>query len=244
MLSIGDRMKSYYEDASRIYLTRRTPVIIRVDGKVFHSLTKRYGIEKPFDERFIACMSMTALHMCSNIQGVKLAYVQSDEISLLLTDYDGLETDAWFGYNLQKIVSVSASIATAIFNGELYNRILTHELAPQVYAHFDARAFNIPKEEVNNYFHWRQIDAIRNSILSLAQSHFSHAAIHKKSTKELREMLKEKGADWEGLVLWLQRGQCVIKKPYKVGSETRTGWDSDRNIPLFVENREYIEQYI
>src|SRR5579863_8752708 len=111
--SLGDRMKGY-EDAYRIYLTGRTPLISRVDGKAFHTLT--HGLDKPFDETFINCMLHTALILSEEIQGVKLAYWQSDEISLLITDYDTLTTQAPFDKNLQKLVSISAGIATEAFN--------------------------------------------------------------------------------------------------------------------------------
>ena len=244
MLSLGDRMKSYYEDVARIYLTRRTPVIIRVDGKAFHTLTRKLKLKKPFDENFISCMTDTACGLCSEIQGAKIAYVQSDEISILVTDYDNLETDAWFGYNLQKIVSVSSSIATARFNGALYNRILRDTPPATVFAYFDARAFNIPREEVANYFHWRQVDAIRNSTAGLAQSHFSHKELHKKNVGQMREVLVLKDIYWERLATWLQRGICITKKAYTVEGVEKTGWDIDQDIPLFSEQRDYIEQYI
>ena len=149
---IGDRMKKNYENRARTYLTRRTPVIIRLDGKAFHTLTR--DCEKPFDDRFGWAMQKTGSMLVHLIQGCLCAYVQSDEISLLLTDYRRFNTEAWFDYNLQKIVSVSAAMATAYFN-EYYDsdRI----------AFFDSRAFNLPREEVNNYFVWRQKDWIRNS---------------------------------------------------------------------------------
>ena len=112
--SLGDRMKENYENRSKTYLTRRTPVIIRLDGKAFHSFTR--GMKKPYDEIFHNTMNATMKYLCENIQGCKLGYTQSDEITLLLTDYDTLTTSAWFDYNVQKICSVSASMATMAFN--------------------------------------------------------------------------------------------------------------------------------
>ena len=111
--SLENRMKAY-EHITRNYLTRRIPVIIRIDGKAFHTFTK--GIKRPFDDKLHEVMEVTTKLLLSNIQGCKLAYTQSDEISLLLTDYDAIETDAWFGYNIQKIASISASMATLYFN--------------------------------------------------------------------------------------------------------------------------------
>lgn len=111
---IMQRMKNNYENRSKTFLTRRTPVIIRIDGKAFHTYTK--SLNKPFDEGLIDDMITTTIHLCENIQGAKAGYCQSDEISILVTDYENLETDAWFNYNVQKMTSVSASIATGIFN--------------------------------------------------------------------------------------------------------------------------------
>lgn len=112
--TLGDRMKNNYENITRYYLTRRMPVIIRIDGKAFHTFTR--GFKKPFDDVLVKTMQDTMRYLCENIQGCVLGYTQSDEISLVLTDYAELTTDAWFGNNLQKMCSVSASMATLAFN--------------------------------------------------------------------------------------------------------------------------------
>lgn len=113
--SLGDRMKGY-EGVSRNFLTRRVPAIIRLDGKAFHTFTK--GMEKPFDPVLTQAMQETMKYLCENIQGCVLGYTQSNEITLVLTDYATIQTDAWFGYNIQKMCSVSASMATMAFNRE------------------------------------------------------------------------------------------------------------------------------
>jgi len=188
MVSIGDRMKANYEDRYRIKLTRRTPVIIRLDGKAFHTLTKK--CEEPFDKAFCDCMDETAFELCTDIQGAKCAYVQSDEISILLTDFDSLETEAWFDYSLQKLVSVSASLAVFYF---------LREWKPVGPVAFDARAFNVPKDDVCNYFIWRQQDWKRNSIEMLARAHFSHLELCRKNQSDMHEMLHMKGVNWAKL---------------------------------------------
>jgi len=186
--SIGNRMKENYENRQKLFLTRRTPVIIRLDGKAFHTFTK--GLEKPFDLTLHRTMVETTKFLMEQIQGAQLAYTQSDEISILVTDYDYFETEAWFDYNIQKLTSVSASLATGFFNWESpFNRI----------AYFDSRVFNIPKEEVMNYFLWRFQDWKRNSIQLLGQSLFSHKELHKKNQHEIIEMCKVKGHDWNAL---------------------------------------------
>lgn len=188
MKSLGDRMKENYENRSRYKLSRRIPVIIRLDGKAFHTVTKH--CEKPFDEQFNNCMLQTADYLMKNIQGAKLAYVQSDEISILVTDYTNLNTDAWFDYNLQKMTSISAGMASAVFS-----KLWTSDGVNI----FDSRAFNIPKEDVNNYFVWRQQDWLRNSIQMLGQAHFSHQEMQCKNASNIHEMLHTKDINWADL---------------------------------------------
>jgi tRNA(His) 5'-end guanylyltransferase len=219
--SIGNRMKENYEDRYRIKLTRRTPVIIRLDGKAFHNLTK--GCQKPFDDSFQSCMQETSRKLLEEIQGAKCCYTQSDEISVLLTDFDNLNSESWFDYNLQKIVSISASIASVYFSN-MYCK----------FAVFDSRAFNIPKEEACNYFIWRQQDWIRNSLQMMAQSLYSHKELHKKNTSDMHEMIFKKGLNWNnidnkyknGVFIYLSESSFLIKHDQ-----------------IFTKNRELINQY-
>lgn len=276
--SLGDRMKGY-ENISRIYLTRRTPVIIRIDGKTFHSFTR--GFAKPFDDILIKSMQDTSKYLCENIMGCKLAYTQSDEISLLLVDYEKFGTQAWFDNNLQKMVSVAASMATMAFNKFFMREVLEEKFeweagfTPQSVmiqerhqkyidnlktainkgAMFDARAFILPKEEVNNYFIWRQQDATRNSIQMVAQSNFSHKELQGKSCNALQDMLHEqKGINWNDYPTVYKRGSCIIKV-YDVitqydevenicGYTERTKWIVDKEIPIFTQDRDYINKYV
>jgi tRNA(His) guanylyltransferase len=183
---IMKRMKDNYESRYEFYLTRRTPVIIRLDGIAFHTYTK--NAVKPFDDQIIFAMQQAALELCRKISGVKCAYVFSDEISLLLTDYDRLGTQAWYDYSLNKMLSASASIASALFN-----KIMQREYD----ALFDSRAFNIPEHDVNNYFVARQRDAIKNSIGSFANYYFSSNELENVSNDDRIRMLYDKhGVDW------------------------------------------------
>lgn len=228
--SLGDRMKKY-ENIWRFYLPIRMPLIIRIDGKAFHSLTRKF--DKPFDQNFINAMEKTTLSLCENIEGCKLAYTQSDEISLLLTDYENFDTQAWFQKNLQKIVSVSASIATLAFSKFIDGGL------------FDSRAFVLSKEEVVNYFIWRQQDATRNAIQGLGQANFSHKQLMNKSCDEIQCMLLEqKNINFNDLPITHKRGTCCIKEYYEYNNSKRTRWISDWEIPIFTENREYIEKFI
>lgn len=185
MRAIGDRIKDNYENRARYELTRRTPVIVRLDGKAFHTFTR--GMNKPFDQRLIDAMVSGAQAVADNMQGFKAAYIQSDEVSFVMTDYDTLQTDAWFGYNKSKIESISASIMTAAFN---------RHIGLDKDAYFDARSFNIPREEVVNYFLWRALDWERNSLAMYCQSLFSHKQLHGKGKADQHELLYSCGRNW------------------------------------------------
>ncbi len=261
--SLGNRMKNY-ENISRIYLTKKSPVIIRIDGKAFHTFTR--GLKKPFDPLFMEVMQIVAQKLCATISGCKLAYIQSDEISLLLTDYDTTDTQPWFDNNLQKLVSVSASIATLAFNKAFEQRA---ELVFDAYsdmwnisesetkyrdcliacvskgAMFDARAFILPKEEVCNYFIWRQQDATRNSILSVAQSVFSAKEMQGKKCNVLQDMLfTQKSINWNECTATEKRGSCVIKTVVNQNGVDRQKWVIDNDIPIFTADKNYIEKNV
>lgn len=268
--TIGDRMKNNYENITRYYLTRRMPVIIRVDGRSFHTFTK--GFKKPFDDILVKTMQDTMKYLCENIQGCVLGYTQSDEISLVLTDYAELTTDAWFGNNLQKMCSVSASMATLAFNKaftrniskqskRFYTEYLeekdasyieTLEIAMNKGAMFDSRVFTVPKEEVCNYLIWRQQDATRNSILSVGIANFSQKELHCKSCNDIQDMLMlQKSINWNDYATTLKRGSCCIKKviqdpdvDIKDGAYPVTRWVIDDEIPIFTQDRNYVEKLI
>ena len=255
---LGSRMKNFYEAIPKIKLMRRTPVAIRLDGRAFHTFTK--GFQKPFDPVLVETMQETMKYLCENIQGCVLGYTQSDEITLILVDYKKLTSAAWFDYDVQKVCSVSAGMATAAFNQYFkdivnedweYYTACKHDLPMPIWtkltecyhdkigtATFDSRCFNIPREEVANLIYWRQLDAIRNSIQSVGQTYFSKAELKGKSCKEIKKMLLEKyWLNWDEIDTPLQRGSCYVKQ--------KNGWSVDKNIPMFKgEDRKYIENLI
>ena len=236
--AMGDRFKEY-EAVSNIKLTRRTPVILRLDMCHGHTFTK--GFDKPFDKTFIHCMQHTMKYLCENVQNCVFAYTQSDEISLVLVDYKTLETSAWFDNKVEKICSVAASFATYAFNksfAEEY-QYSKYKHAYESGAIFDCRCFNVPKEEVANYFYWRQKDAVRNSVEATAQANFPQKKLLGKCQRDLLEMLKGIGVDWYAYPLWIQRGAACLKIP-------EIGWSIEENIPIFKgeEGRDFIERYI
>jgi len=253
---LSDRMKTYYENRTKTYLPRRTYTIIRLDGKAFHTYTK--GLKKPFDVDFISDMDDTACYLCKNIQGVKMAFVQSDEISILLTDFEKLTTDAWYDGNVQKITSVSASLTTGKFNELRYlrnfdaltnesNIILPNEIVECLTnktAFFDSRTYTIPNNvEVENYFIWRQQDTIRNSVASLSQSLFSSHELYNKNTNQQKCMCVSKNTDWNDLPIKHKHGRLIVKQSYTKNDSIRTKWVSV-GVPLFTEEREILTKLI
>lgn len=248
--SLGDRMKAY-EAATGSVLVPRMPTIIRVDGKAFHTFTKR--INDNIDpshrtgpsERLHKVMLWTAHVMCQRIQNVAFAYTQSDEISFLLRDYDKLETQQWFGGKVQKIASVSAAMAATYFNHFWKVEFGEESCLDSFYdlALFDSRVFQITKEDTANYFVWRQKDATRNSIQFIARKFFSHKELHGKSNSEIQELLwSEHNVNWNDYETWKKRGACIVPNPNKFSSDSN--WVEDVEIPIFSKDRPYVEQYL
>lgn len=231
---LGNRMKEYYENIPKTKLMRRCPVILRIDGKAFHTFVR--GFQRPFDEVLIKTMQETMKYLCENIQGCVLGYTQSDEISLVLVDYKKITSQAWFDYEVQKMCSIAASMATMAFNKrfaenyldylstlepdftndsdiESWRKIVsTYINASDKGAMFDCRCFNIPKEEVTNCIYWRQLDASRNSIQMVGQANFSHKELQNKSCNDIQDMLMtQKGINWNDFPTYQKRGSCCVR---------------------------------
>lgn len=271
--SLGDRMKEY-EAVSCQRLMRRNPVIIRVDGKAFHTFTK--GMVKPFDEVLVNTMQRTMQYLCENIQNCVFGYTQSDEITLVLVDYKNINTSPWYDNKIQKMASVTASMATVAFNRFFrkwveqldeesnmawnvsenecaYIDILEKKLDT---ATFDARVFSVPHDEVANCLIWRQQDATRNSIQSLGQAHFSHKELQGKSCNEIQEMLwQQRDINWNDLYTHEKRGTscykvevvCDVPDPNDPSNRInvpRKVWYIDTETPIFTQDREFIERHI
>jgi tRNA(His) 5'-end guanylyltransferase len=233
---LGERIKKY-ESVSKTSLTIRTPVIIRLDGKSFSSYTK--GFDKPWSILVRDAFIEGCKDLFKEVSGLKLCYQQSDELSLLLINYATFDTQPWFMNDIQKMVSVSSSILTASFNKYMWAKGITKT------AYFDSRAFCVPKEEVCNVFLWRENDCSRNSVSVLAQKHFSPKQLHKKSTKQMQEMLfQEKGINWNDCETWQKRGYCVSRNVVEKDGVIRYSVDVDWDIPIFSQNRDYINKYV
>ena len=282
---LGTRMKEFYEQVPKTRLVRRMPVAIRIDGKAFHTFTRDF--RKPFDHILIKTMQETTKYLCENIQGCVLGYTQSDEITLILVDYQKLTSSAWFDYEVQKLCSISASMATMAFNKYFeinaenyiqncatdyeidglygkgtpeYQLCEIYQKAAEKGAMFDARCFNIPKEEVTNLIYWRQLDATRNSIQMVGQANFSHKELQNKSCNDIQDMLHEqKGINWNDYPTVYKRGTSCIKNrkiieyldEFKVAArlidstKTENSWIIDTEMPILKgEDRAYVDDLV
>lgn len=282
--NLGTRMKEFYEEIPKTKLMRRVPVAIRIDGKAFHTFTRNF--QKPFDLVLMQSMQETMKYLCENIQGCVFGYTQSDEITLILIDYQKFTSSAWFDYEVQKICSIAASMATMAFNKffkesyeefqqncaieyevngtygpgtEQYRLCEAYKAAYEKGAMFDARCFNIPKEEVANLIYWRQLDATRNSIQMVGQAYFSHKELQNKSCNDIQNMLlTQKDVNWNSFPIDCKRGAACIKTSEEVmtmdfptalgkplrGVLTCSGWKIDKEMPVLKEDWNYINQFI
>lgn len=258
--ALGDRMKNNYEDITRIKLPRRTFTIIRLDGRSFSKFCKRF--KKPFDDDFVRMMNETAKYLCENIQGCKIGFVQSDEISLVLTDFDELSTTPWFDGTIQKIASISASFASTKFLQLLYDYQFSKLENPILYIdqirkiimsqkllEFDSRCYTIgERAEVLNTLLWRQQDCSRNSISMVAQSLYSHKELERKNNSEKQELIFQKGQNWDKYPVGVKRGRvivrgedgkwCIVEPPI-----FSKDWEFLNVIPNYPENSDKIKNF-
>lgn len=266
--SLSDRMKEY-EQNTQYSLIKKLPVIIRIDGRAFSKFTK--GLDKPFDKDLSDIFKYVCFKLKEQIDNVKFIYSQSDEISILLTDWDttkekdGGRIDTWYNYRLQKMISVASSVTTCIFNqkvdevASMYWRLYSQRdidseeqdlylnkykvwKAKRYGAIFDARVFNLPLDEVTNYFIYRQNDAIRNAKMSFARKYFSNSQLQGVSCIDaLEKVKKEYNVDFYDMPLIQQRGFTIDRKETEDGDFKP---NVDENIPVFKDNRDYIEKYL
>lgn len=260
---LGTRIKENYENRTRYYLPRRTYTILRLDQKAGHTYTRKLG--KPFDNDYMEDLNGAAIATMAELQGAVFGYIQSDEISILLTDFATPQTDAWFDGNIQKMSSVASSILTAEFNRLRWGRLIKNlssgdTFDKQVYinstgffdfsknhiAYFDCRAFSIPDRiEVMNYFRWRQKDCIRNSVSMVAQSHFSPKELHGKSQSDMHEMLHQKSVNWATDFTNDQKnGRILTKKTLRESVTTKTPINPESTVmDVYTYKTDYVDRF-
>ena len=241
--TLGDRMKKYEEEAlSHDGEKTQNPIIIRLDGNSFHVWTRKMKLETPFDDRFISCMQGTLLHLCETIPSCVFGYAQSDEISLCLRNDLTENTELWFKNRIQKLVSISSSMATFKFN-----ELASKEFISTIPAYFDSRVMYMPElDEVINNFIWRQNDCMRNSVSSCVQKHFPRKELEHKTTEERKELLKQINLDWDKLPIHQQRGSfCkkhLVEGEYNGQKFMRSKFFIDENPPVFSKDKDYLIQ--
>jgi tRNA(His) 5'-end guanylyltransferase len=250
--SLGNRMKKY-EDVYKQNLVPNMPVVLRIDGKAFHTFTKK--MKKPFDDLLINTMQKTMVSLCSDIQGAKFGYTQSDEITIVIK-LDDIRSQMFFDGKVQKILSITASKATKYFNKHFYDNVnllksgksdFENVVELNIYenklfqAEFDCRVMNIPEGDLINNLIWRQMDATRNSISTLAQANFSHSELQGKSSSDMMDMLVNiKNINWNDLAVYKKRGSCC----YKVKVGIRRKWLLNKEMPILTENRTFFENIV
>lgn len=230
--SLGDRMKAY-ENEPKGYLDESKPIVIRLDMRAGHSFCKKF--ERPFDMVFALAMQGAAEKLAEEVPGCRLVYFQSDEISFVLnSENDKGDYHCLFDGAVEKLVSVTASIATLGFNKtfaaivEAYKRkgIDVSVYEPKMWnAQFDSRAFNLPNaEEVRNYLMWRIMDARRNSVSMIGRSVFSQKELMNKNTNEVSEMLGAAGHPLSDYPKRCRLGMFVLRYAYdKESVNPKTG---------------------
>ncbi len=233
MSDLSVRMRNYEQ---KFKLPENLPVIVRIDGRAFHTLLR--NMQKPFDHGFIQLMDEVGLVLCNEVQNCRMAYIQSDEISLLL--FQNRDAQPWFSNEIQKITSITSSIASSV-----YTRSHKPARIEETFVAFDSRTFVLPPDEVTNYFIWRQLDWERNSIQMSARAKYSHKELKNKNTTDMIDLLLRRDVDWNELPTYLKRGRAIIKvkgtREVDGREFYRTQWTIDNNIPKFTEDRDYIE---
>ena len=245
--SLGTRMKEYEANYKQKTVSR-IPIVIRIDGKAFHTFTR--GFKKPFDELLMDTMQQTTLSLCKDLQNCKFGYTQSDEITLVFTIDDVIKTQEIYDGKVNKILSICASKATRYFNKIFFDNVKKLEngdctfkevVDVNVYkkklfeAEFDCRVMNIPDFDVINNLIWRQQDATRNSIQMLGQANFSHKELQGKNCSDIQDMLVlQKGINWNDLEVAKKRGACMYRK--KEDFTDRKKWVLDLSMPILTED--------
>jgi len=228
------RMKKY-EDVNRYYLPSKQPVIIRVDGKAFHSYTKQSWCERPFSDILVKTFQQTTIAVCEQLMNCCIAYHQSDEVTFFLKDYERIEQQQLFAGNIQKISSTIASKFTAYFNKYMIENLLAanKDISKLKLAEFDARCYTVPLHEVINCFIWRQRDAMKNSVSQYADSFFSSKQLHKKNTEDKKQLIRDTNkGDWDSLPLYIQRGTFFKKIDLELPLDTL----SEQNLQYYIDN--------
>ena len=255
--SLSDRMKEY-ESCYGFKVPNRSLMAVRLDGVGFSKYTKQF--EKPFDDLLSNVMDATCIELCKTFNPI-MGYTQSDEISLIFTTTENVESELIYDGKVQKISSILAGKATAVFNKKMLQLLSTFKYDDaqvldkvkkgefiELDAFFDARVFVLPEmTEVFNYLTWRQQDCTRNSVSMAASAYFSHQSLEGvKSADKQERLFKEKDINWNDYKTKYKRGLVVSRKEVEFENDknetiTRTKWLPDYDIPIFSKDNDYLQ---
>lgn len=265
MKTANERFKRY-ESSYNLLIPPRTYTVVRVDGKNFGKFTKR--LNKPFDDNFAEAMNYATIELCKEFNP-DFAYTQSDEISLVFTDFN-IEAQQMFDGKIQKLCSLTAAKAATCFNKKMLMLdadakgdnldIQTLINGSAIYeTMFDSRVFIIPDfREVGNYFVWRQQDATRNSVSMAADALYSHNQLTGKNGSQKQDMMMEKGVNWNDYDTQYKRGVIIRKMEVEVpitagralntiepdATVMRKRWMVDTETPIFTKDRKFLNDLI
>lgn len=195
--TLGDRMKEY-EASTDFRLNKEYPLVIRLDGAHFHTWTKRDGkLDKPYDKDFMEIMERLTYNLSNEIPNVVYSYTQSDEITLVVFNNLHENSEPWLSNRLEKICSTVAALASVMFNAYVSEKRYMDKFKYKNLATFDCRVFNVPYDDLPNNILWRTQDAKRNSIQNYARSLYSNKELNFKKTEELKQLMLDKGVNWD-----------------------------------------------
>ena len=236
--TLKERME-YFRGLTDYKLMPKSYVLVMLDGRSFSHLIKN-KFKKPFDNDFIGMMNETTRYLCENIEGCKFGYTQSDEISLVLTDFENENTESFFGFRLTKMLPIISSLATGKFNQLMMLRALNtipessdpigvdvckNLIENTKLAQFDCKCWNVPTyNDVFAWFLYRQIDCVRNSKAQTAQAYLPHKQLEKLNTdQQIAKLKEEKGVDWHSFDNGMKYGRIVYKEDIMMTSPSENG---------------------
>lgn len=239
-LSLDDRMKNYERENCPLRFENNHIIIIRIDGRCFHNYTK--GLIRPFDKYFLNLMDLTTEYIFKETNALA-AYTQSDEMSFVLQNTE-THSQHYFGGKRDKLNSILAVKASAFFNNRKFTELpLSYNKQKSEMAEFDCRSFYLPEEhEIINYLRWREHDCVKNSVSSLAMSHFSHSELDGKHRDDRLKMLKEKGISWEQLDSRYKNGRFFLRNNRDV-EKRYSSWFDFEMAKWFLNGKREIQSY-
>jgi tRNA(His) guanylyltransferase len=235
-----------YEQTYNQNIIGRIPVVIKIDGRSFNRVTK--NTQRPFCQKTMLLLNSTMLNLAKQIDGVLFGFQYSDKIFFILRNDRSPDEDPWFGNNIQKLSSVSASMATYEFMNQLWAADDPPALEGSIT--FASHVFGVPNvTEAINYLIYRQFRCMQNALNESVQSVLwprygkqTPSFLEDKSMDQRQQMLHEAGFDFESLPAAYRLGSAAYLVPTLVdisqGQITSHKWLLDFNCPLFSKSQD------